>query len=80
MFQMAPQLSMPVRPKCAAPPHASKLAAQDLPKNKTKNMTETQLDVLVIAPHPDDAELGMAGAIMKFNAIPSKRTRSTSSE
>lgn len=24
------------------------------------------LDVLVIAPHPDDAELGMAGAIMRF--------------
>jgi bacillithiol biosynthesis deacetylase BshB1 len=26
------------------------------------------LDILVIAPHPDDAELGMAGAIMKFIA------------
>lgn len=26
------------------------------------------LDVLVIAPHPDDAELGMAGAILKFQA------------
>jgi bacillithiol biosynthesis deacetylase BshB1 len=25
-----------------------------------------RLDVLVIAPHPDDAELGMAGAMMKF--------------
>ncbi|MGY8771213.1 MAG: bacillithiol biosynthesis deacetylase BshB1 [Pirellulales bacterium] len=25
-----------------------------------------QLDVLVIAPHPDDAELGMGGAILKF--------------
>jgi bacillithiol biosynthesis deacetylase BshB1 len=24
------------------------------------------LDVLVVAPHPDDAELGMAGAIMRF--------------
>src|SRR5947207_13926740 len=24
------------------------------------------LDILVIAPHPDDAELGMAGAIAKF--------------
>ncbi len=24
------------------------------------------LDVLIVAPHPDDAELGMAGAIMKF--------------
>ncbi len=26
------------------------------------------LDVLVIAPHPDDAELGMAGTIMKLGA------------
>ena len=26
----------------------------------------SMLDVLVVAPHPDDAELGMAGAIMKF--------------
>jgi len=26
------------------------------------------LDVLVIAPHPDDAELGMAGAILQFKA------------
>jgi bacillithiol biosynthesis deacetylase BshB1 len=26
------------------------------------------LDILVIAPHPDDAELGMAGAIMRFIA------------
>ena len=26
------------------------------------------LDALVIAPHPDDAELGMAGAILKFKA------------
>jgi bacillithiol biosynthesis deacetylase BshB1 len=26
------------------------------------------LDVLVIAPHPDDAELGMAGAILRFLA------------
>ncbi len=25
------------------------------------------LDVLVIAPHPDDAELGMAGALLKFH-------------
>ncbi|MEC8389520.1 MAG: bacillithiol biosynthesis deacetylase BshB1 [Planctomycetota bacterium] len=28
-------------------------------------MSET-LDILVIAPHPDDAELGMGGAIMRF--------------
>jgi N-acetylglucosamine malate deacetylase 1 len=27
---------------------------------------ETPLDVLVVAPHPDDAELGMAGAIMRM--------------
>ena len=27
-----------------------------------------QLDVLVIAPHPDDAELGMGGAIVKLKA------------
>lgn len=26
------------------------------------------VDVLVVAPHPDDAELGMAGAILKFKA------------
>lgn len=26
------------------------------------------LDCLVVAPHPDDAELGMAGAILKFQA------------
>jgi len=26
------------------------------------------LDALVVAPHPDDAELGMAGAILKFKA------------
>lgn len=26
------------------------------------------LDILVIAPHPDDAELGVAGAILKFKA------------
>ena len=24
------------------------------------------LDMLIVAPHPDDAELGMAGAILKF--------------
>jgi bacillithiol biosynthesis deacetylase BshB1 len=28
--------------------------------------TAMQLDVLVIAPHPDDAELGMGGAILKL--------------
>ena len=26
------------------------------------------LDVMVVAPHPDDAELGMGGAIMKLRA------------
>jgi len=30
--------------------------------------TPPQLDVLVIAPHPDDAELGMGGAILKMVA------------
>jgi bacillithiol biosynthesis deacetylase BshB1 len=29
-------------------------------------MMSSTLDVLVVAPHPDDAELGMAGAIMRF--------------
>jgi N-acetylglucosamine malate deacetylase 1 len=28
----------------------------------------TTLDVLIVAPHPDDAELGAAGAILKFKA------------
>src|SRR5207248_3984184 len=28
--------------------------------------TDPQLDILVCAPHPDDAELGMAGAILRF--------------
>ena len=27
-----------------------------------------RLDILVIAPHPDDAELGMGGAILKFRS------------
>ena len=27
------------------------------------------LDVLVIAPHPDDAELGMGGAILRIQAV-----------
>lgn len=31
-------------------------------------MTPIPLDVLVVAPHPDDAELGMAGAILKMLA------------
>jgi N-acetylglucosamine malate deacetylase 1 len=32
------------------------------------NMDVCELDVLVIAPHPDDAELGMAGAILHMLA------------
>jgi N-acetylglucosamine malate deacetylase 1 len=31
--------------------------------------TETPLDMLVIAPHPDDAELGMGGAIIKMISL-----------
>ncbi len=30
--------------------------------------TDEPLDVLVVAPHPDDAELGMAGAILRYKA------------
>ncbi len=30
--------------------------------------TQTTLDVLVVSPHPDDAELGMAGAILRMKA------------
>ena len=26
------------------------------------------LDILVVAPHPDDAELGMGGSVLKFKA------------
>jgi bacillithiol biosynthesis deacetylase BshB1 len=29
-------------------------------------MPDSTLDILVVAPHPDDAELGMAGGIIKF--------------
>jgi bacillithiol biosynthesis deacetylase BshB1 len=31
-------------------------------------MSNTELDILVVAPHPDDAELGMGGAILKFKS------------
>lgn len=31
-------------------------------------MSPQLLDILVVAPHPDDAELGMAGAILKFKS------------
>jgi N-acetylglucosamine malate deacetylase 1 len=31
-------------------------------------MILAMLDILVVSPHPDDAELGMAGAILKFKA------------
>ena len=30
------------------------------------NLSPPALDVLIVAPHPDDAELGMGGAICKF--------------
>ena len=39
-----------------------------IPYGKLITMTETRLDMLVVAPHPDDAELGMGGAIAKFRA------------
>jgi bacillithiol biosynthesis deacetylase BshB1 len=39
------------------------------PKAKmSKNSPTMNVDVLVIAPHPDDAELGAAGAILKLKA------------
>jgi N-acetylglucosamine malate deacetylase 1 len=31
-------------------------------------MSNTELDILVVAPHPDDAELGMGGAILKLKS------------
>jgi N-acetylglucosamine malate deacetylase 1 len=31
-------------------------------------MAKSILDILIIAPHPDDAELGMGGAILKFKS------------
>jgi len=31
-------------------------------------MSNTELDILVVAPHPDDAELGMGGAKLKFKS------------
>src|SRR6476619_4070388 len=34
--------------------------------NGSMNSASATLDILVIAPHPDDAELGAAGAILKF--------------
>jgi bacillithiol biosynthesis deacetylase BshB1 len=34
----------------------------------TMDFPAQPLDALVIAPHPDDAELGMAGAILRFKA------------
>ena len=37
---------------------------KDAPDQSGLNM----LDVLVIAPHPDDAELGMAGSILRMKA------------
>lgn len=35
---------------------------------KNPHSGDTMLDILVVAPHPDDAELGMAGALLKFKA------------
>jgi N-acetylglucosamine malate deacetylase 1 len=36
------------------------------PASRNLTLDSSMLDILVIAPHPDDAELGMAGAILKF--------------
>src|SRR5215475_1791800 len=33
-----------------------------------RSLNTKMLDLLVIAPHPDDAELGMGGALLKFKA------------
>ncbi|MDA7951464.1 MAG: bacillithiol biosynthesis deacetylase BshB1 [Pirellulaceae bacterium] len=41
---------------------------QSSPQLFANNQPETPLDYLVIAPHPDDAELGMAGAILKLKS------------
>jgi hypothetical protein len=37
-------------------------------KKITSPMSNTELDILVVAPHPDDAELGMGGAILKLKS------------
>lgn len=34
----------------------------------TRQRSVRMLDILAVAPHPDDAELGMAGAILKFKS------------
>ena len=36
--------------------------------SRTKWRIKMHLDILVIAPHPDDAELGMGGAILQFKS------------
>ena len=40
--------------------------------NPSQNLKIMNLDVLVVAPHPDDAELGMGGAIIKMVAAGKK--------
>ncbi len=43
-------------------------AELDLSSSLDRNMTENDsLDVLIFAPHPDDAELGMGGTIVKWS-------------
>ena len=37
-----------------------------LQKDCSRNHCHQMLDILIIAPHPDDAELGMGGAICRF--------------
>jgi bacillithiol biosynthesis deacetylase BshB1 len=43
-------------------------SARSRPAALTAGTEKRMLDALVVAPHPDDAELGMAGAILKFKA------------
>jgi N-acetylglucosamine malate deacetylase 1 len=44
------------------------IRAFDSPSRNQPTMKDTKLDVLVVAPHPDDAEIGMAGTILKLQA------------